>query len=165
MTYNELYSYISGSQALLKRLDKVKGTFKFSYALNKNKEKITSLIKGLSSRLKNFTEDHKEYTKDRDKIKRKYKLIMDKEGDPVKTKKLTEECADEIASLDKKYESCLKEVKEIQEENIKQGNSEAEITFHKIKEEWIPKELSVEQLEVLMPFLDESCGDFLKEQK
>ena len=154
MKKSELFDVLQG----LKSVKNLKGV-KFAYAVAKNKKKVESEIEDLKEAVKP-SDKYLEYDKKRMETCEKY-CSKDDKGKAVIKGNVYDGLAGnrkfekEMERLRKDYKKELESRKKQIEEYNKMLTEEIEMDFHKLTLKEVPEDISSEQLEKILPIIEE----------
>lgn len=154
MKRSDLFELLKG----LKSVKNLRGV-KFAYGAVKNKHKVEAEIECLKEVVKP-SEKYDEFDKKRMEICEKY-CSKDKEGKSIIKGNVYEGLKDnrrfdkEIKRLRKDYQKVIEERKTQLNEYNKMLEEEIKIDFHKVLLKDVPEDISSEQLEKILPIIDD----------
>lgn len=150
-----------------RELRELSGNKGYYIPLVKNIKLVDIELEGLEA-IKTKTEEFEKFLKEKEVLLRKY-AKKDEHDNPVKVTEevngvsfvkydIPEESKEEVDTLGKelieKYKSAIDDMIAKEDEYLKAMNSECEVDFHKIKESDLPKEMSPELFEIILPFVE-----------
>jgi len=140
--------------------EKISRTYwqKFAYAISRNTDMFGSVIKAIKKVL-DPSKEYIEYDKKRFELAQKY-ADLDKDGKPVINSnsyvvRINRDKFDkEIEILTKEYKTAIDNQKKLSDNMPQFLETEEEVSYYKIKSEWVPLTLNAQQLRALLPLID-----------